>query len=511
MKRLKEYDVDQNYLISFDSQKFFPKGSYEYFIADVLKTIVKEDEFYPEEIDKGGAEAHNPKAILGILLYGFSKGIFSFRKMAEKCLHDVAFIYISGYTTPDHSTISRFAGNFKEQITRLFGKLLYIAAEQGYIDYDLTATDGTKILANASEKFSGTIEDFEKRKKKLEEKIKEAMAKSEQEDKEEEKEYWNKKKERYEADKNKIENFLKDLEEITRENGKAIKQNITDNDARTMKIEGKKCKPAYNTQATVCGKNGLIVAADVTNEANDVHQLQPMLELTEELAPEQLKENFQKGKHLLDNGYNSVENAVYADENNLDTYIPAGTTKDLYGSQTEEGEIEAVGIKNCEIEKNGMDAKIICPGKLELTNWTITKIKKEDYYHFVVKEIEKCKVCPFFSRCYGKIKSGKKKGFRIKKELLDNWELIQANRAKIESEEGKRIYSKRIGAIEKAFAHIKENMGYKRMLIRGIKKVKTVWSMLCTTYNIVRLFNLKFPDHNKGSGKICWELLPVLQ
>ncbi len=183
-----------------------------------------------------------------------------------------------------------------------------------------------------------------------------------------------------------------------------------------MKIEGKGYKPAYNAQATVCGKNGFIVGPGITNEANDVHQLQPMLELTNRIAPEELIENFRKGTHLADHSYDSVDNAVYATEKGLDTYIAPGTTKELFGNETGERESETIGIKNCKIEKNGTEVKITCPGGLELTKCTKIKIRDESYYHFAVHDLDSCKLCPFFGKCYGKIKEGNEKGFRIKLE-----------------------------------------------------------------------------------------------
>jgi hypothetical protein len=71
---------------------------------------------------------------------------------------------------------------------------------------------------------------------------------------------------------------------------------------------GKGYKPAYNAQATVCGKNGFIVGPGIT--------------------PEELKENFRKDTHLADHSYDSVDNAVYATEKGLDTYIAHRTTAD---------------------------------------------------------------------------------------------------------------------------------------------------------------------------------------
>ncbi len=502
MKRFKEYNPEQTYLISLNPEETVPPNSFEHFIVNMMEKVVKEDEFYTAEIDRGGAEAHNPKAILGIMFYSYSKGLYSYRKMAKSCLYDIAFIYISGYTTPDYSTISRFACKFRKQIMDLFSLILYIAADHGYIDYEFTATDGTKIIANASEKFSGTIEDFKKRKAKLETKIEKALEKCDQAEDEEKKKYWNKKKERYNKLNNKLEDFLDNAQEIIKKDGKEIKQNITDNDARTMKVgTGRNFKPGYNAQATTCGKNGLIVGADITNEANDIHQLKPMLKLACELSPEELKDNIKNGTHLADNGYDSVDNAVYAEENNLDILIPSGTTKELFNKESEEyKEVKAIGIKNCRIEKTGDEVKIICPGKQVLTKYTDVILKGELYRSFTVYEKQKCIACKFFKICCGKLKENKKKAFRIKADLLDNCELIQQNRKRIESEEGKIIYSKRMGAIEKIFGHIKNNIGYKQVLVRGIKKVQLVWNMLCMTYNLQRMYNLQF---NNKTEALC--------
>ena len=491
MKRFKEYNPNQNYFINLVPEETFPSHSFEYFIVTTIDQIVDEKDYYPDEMDKGGPEAHNPKAMLGVLFYAYSKGVYSYRKMARNCEYDIAFIYISGYTTPDYSTISRFVQKFNDQILNLFSLVLYIAANRGFVDYQLTATDGTKIIGNASDKFSGTIEDFKKRSEKLKSKIAEMVEKCNQVDDEEAKKYFEAKKERYEKLNNKIDNFLKVAKPMVKTDGKEIKQNITDNDTRTMKVSAHGYKPGYNAQATVCGKNGLIVGADVTNQANDINQLQPMLALSEKLAPGKLKENFETGTHLADNGYDSVNNAVYADEKNLKVMIPPGTTKELFENGLEgKNEIKTIGMKHCKIEKDSDGVKIICPGKQVLTKFTFMTSKGETYYDFRVYNRKKCELCPFFAKCCGKLKENAKKNFRIKRELLDNWELIRKRHDEIKSEEGKRIYSKRMGAIEKVFGHIKANIGAKQMLVRGINKVKTVWSMLCTAYNLYRIFNL---------------------
>ena len=89
------------------------------------------------------------------------------------------------------------------------------------------------------------------------------------------------------------------LKPILSKRGKEICQNITDNDSRIMKIDKKNFKPSNNAQASACGKNGIIVGADVTTEANDKNQLKPMVTEMEEAAPEEIKEEVGKGKHQI--------------------------------------------------------------------------------------------------------------------------------------------------------------------------------------------------------------------
>ena len=86
-------------------------------------------------------------------------------------------MYVSGFCTPDHSTICRFLNNNTENLKSIFVQLLFFADEMGYLDYSTLAIDGTKIKANASKDFTGTIGAFQKKKNKLEEKIEKSINK----------------------------------------------------------------------------------------------------------------------------------------------------------------------------------------------------------------------------------------------------------------------------------------------------------------------------------------------
>lgn len=227
---------------------------------------------------------------MAIIFYGESDGVFSSRKLENLCIYDTRYIYLSGGITPDHSKISRFLNKYEEQILKVFSQILYIADDMGYIDYKILVTDGSKFRAYASKKFSGTLEMFRKRQKKLESNIKLAIEKQKQTDKEEETNYWKNKEERYKKEIDKIGNFLEEAKEIYNQRGKEIIQNITDNDCRIMKNKNNR-QEGYNSQVTVCEKKGIIVGCNVTNDANDYAMVKEMIEKTKEQAKEEKKDN----------------------------------------------------------------------------------------------------------------------------------------------------------------------------------------------------------------------------
>ena len=94
--------------------------------------------------------------------------------------------------------------------------------------------------------------------------------------------------------------------------------------------------------------------------------------------------------------------------------------------------------------------------------------------------------------CIGKRKS-KKRDFTIEKSKLESRKTLDEHQRKMHSEAGKRTYSKRMALIERAFAHMKENTGFKGFLRRGLEKVNNEWLLVCGSYNLTQMFNLANP------------------
>lgn len=476
--------------IPFNPHEAFPKGTYERFLVGTLNKM-NINEFYDKE-DKGGESPYNPLSMLGIIFYAFSLSVFHSRKISKYCRVHTGFMYVSGYCTPDHSTISRFIRKHEKGIIKIFTEILYIADNQGYIDYRQISTDGTKIRANASKRFTGTIEDFKKKKDKLEKKIELAIKKQEEADKIDDKNYWEKKEEAYKENHEKIKNFLKNATKIFSEKGKEIRQNITDTDTKLMKMKSGFYANAYNAQIGVCGKNGIIAAAAVSNEENDKGLFKIMVKNVKEMAPENKKEECKDSKYINDNGYYSAENMEYASENNLDVYIPDSSDKNMYRENKQEKKGK-IGIDECQIMVEGDDIYIICPGGKTFRKYTITKKRRGNkiYYRFLGGTKDECKGCRYYEKCISHLKANRKR-FEILEKKVKNWNFIKENQLKLCSEEGRKIYSTRMPIVEKVFGHMKENWGFNKFLNRGLKYVSNYWMFVCSAYNLKKIFNLKY-------------------
>ena len=198
-KKYKNYEPTQTVFFTFDPGEYFPIGSFERFLVDTIEELDLSN--FIKINDKASPPSYDPRAIIGILFYSYCLGCFSARTMEKNCKYNMGYMYISGHNTPEHTTISRFLNKYEEQIIELFTKILYIADRCGYINYALIAVDGTKIKAKSSERFIGTIKDFKKRKKRLEEKIKLAIEKQRTAEADDKKDYWSKKEEAFKKDK----------------------------------------------------------------------------------------------------------------------------------------------------------------------------------------------------------------------------------------------------------------------------------------------------------------------
>ena len=388
MRNFRKYEPSQNMMIQFDPEHHFPENSFERFLVRIIQELSVE-KFYGTEKTKG-EKPFNPKALLGIIFYGISTGNFSSHKMERGCRNDFGFMYVSGFSTPDHSTICRFIEKFQKQIKDIFIQILYLADKSGFLDYQIIATDGTKIKASASRGFTGTIADFNKKLQRLEEKISEAIEKINDSQSPVENKKLLKKTERMQNDADKISAFLQDADEIRTKKGKETKQNITDPDCRIMK-SANGYKESYNAQAASDSKNGIIVAAEISTCADDSNSFLPMIEEISSNVPDKRKE---KMKYVNDAGYFSTENIIKAEEKDIDTYVVNTQDKSYYTGKKRKSCSQKFSPDDYKITRTEYDIYMTCPGNRTFPKTYLEKCPDgQEKYVFQVTSPEKCKNC----------------------------------------------------------------------------------------------------------------------
>ena len=331
---------------------WLPEGHLVYFLMDVTGQIDLSPIFARYESGKaGGQPPFHPRMMVTLLIYAYCTGVFSSRKIMIRCQSDAAFRVIVGEDIPDFRTISDFRKIHLPVMQELFLEVLQLCREAGLLKVGRLALDGSKVKANASRHKAMSYDRMTQEEERLRREIDELLQRAESTDDQEDSRYGQNRTgeelpeelARRETRLKKIQAAKAALEEAASQKardhaahleaaGKTPRQdpeaavpdpkaqrNFTDPDSRIMKTSNKGFDQCGNAQAVV-NEEQIIVAADVTNQTNDVRQVVPMLQQTQEnLQAAGVRET---PKQLTaDAGYFSEANVAAAEGMEIDPFI----------------------------------------------------------------------------------------------------------------------------------------------------------------------------------------------
>lgn len=442
----KNYDRDQLMLFPPNLGDWIPRNDFSWYVVDVISQLNMET-FFTSYRPGTGRKAYPPEVLLATLVYAYSRGIQSSRKIEELCLSDLRVRFVSANLLPDHSTICRFRNQHETEISSIFKQTLFLAAEAGMKRLGTISLDGTKMKGNASLGSNKTLESLKKevdrimkeaaetdksenelygkdkrgdelpddmidpnsRLRRIESCI-ERLASKEKTAKQEQADLIRKRKEE-EASTGKKKRGRKPKlpEEVV---DKECKANTTDPESRIMKtrtgyIQG------YNAQAVV-SEDQLIIAAEITQDENDIQQLRPMIEKAFENT--ESIEAFEKIESLLgDTGYWNEEQIAHF-KGTLELYI--ATKKDR--------------MQREEIR-------------------TISSPRGRTPQNFTEKE-------------------------KMERKLL--------------TKKGKEKYKQRGWMSEGVFGQIKHALGIDSFFRRGIRACQSEWKLICSAHNLLKIHKI---------------------
>jgi transposase len=177
MARYKHYDYAQPAMVPVSLEKQLTPGTLEFAIHVLVQRYVDTAIFERRyKNDDTGCAAYDPEVLLKVVLFAYSRGIISSRKIEQACRENMTFMALACGMVPDHSTIAAFVSSMKDAIVAFFRDILLVCEEQGLLGGTHLALDGLKLSSNAAKEWSGTFADLRQKKEKLEEKVKTLLA-----------------------------------------------------------------------------------------------------------------------------------------------------------------------------------------------------------------------------------------------------------------------------------------------------------------------------------------------
>lgn len=469
---LRPFNRDQAFLLPPVLDDLVPGDHPARFVAEFVDALDRA-EWIEMGVDLNGdalgAPAYHPQALLCVWLYGFMTGVRSTRKLEAACRDQIPYLWLTGWQHPDHNTLWRFYKAHRSTMHNLLKHTVRTAVEVGLVDLAIQAVDGTKIAANAAGDRTYDAEGLERLLARVQDAIEEIEAQNEGGDDPPPPRLPSELQQAH-ALRERIQTTMQRLNEDVH-----IKRvNLTDEDAQLMK--GRQgIMPAYNAQAMVsplnpaeAGGNGmLITAADVTDSASDSAQLVPLIEQAEEMT------RVHAPVTLADGGYHTAANLRAGDHRSDVLVMPERYHPGVQGPY----------FKDRFTYEAATDS-YICPHDQHLPFQGLRKNngRMQGPYRVYRASRNVCRSCPAYGVCTKDRHTGRALWIGPSDTLL------REHRRWMETNEAQRLYARRKGLIEPVFGILKEQLGARRFLLRGLANVQAEFHLLATAFNMRMLW-----------------------
>jgi len=414
--------------------------------------------------DRVGNSSYDPRAMLKLLVYGYSYGVRSSRKLERETNYNLSFMWLMGGLKPDHKTIAEFRRNNKKALKGVLKQCARLCIKLDLIAGNTLFVDGTKIRANASIKNTWDKKKCERALKKIDKRIDEILSECESADEAEDDDSshvaMNKELKDKKALKEKVEKILGELEE----SGEKSLNTVDRECARTNSVQGSHA--GYNAQIVADEKNGLIVSSDAVSENNDLNQFAVQIEKANETLEKKCE------AACADSGYATTDELKKVADREIKVVVPSQR-------QAADREVKDFDRQNFKYDKE-KDC-YICPAG-ETLNFR-GENKKKRYRNYQASGASVCRNCRFFGQCTT-CKNGRKV-VRLNNE--DTRLQLEAEYLKPDSQ---AIYKLRKEKVELPFGHFKRNLGVGSFLMRGLEGARAETALLSTCFNVARMITI---------------------
>lgn len=452
----------------------------------------------------GGTSSYHPRMLLKVIVYAYLRNLYSSRKIEQALQENIHFMWLSGQSKPDHNTINDFRSKrLNGQLKKIFHQVVLLLVEQGVVSLKDVYIDGTKIEANANRYTFVWGKSIQTSKERIGKQLQELWAYVEKVYKDEEnlpntpdfeaidadkvaatidtinealqgKEIDKKVKQKLSyAKKNWPSNMAKyqEQEAILKERNSYSK---TDPDATFMRMkddhmQNGQLKPGYNLQAST--NNQYLTNYTLAQTTADTTTLKGHVS--------DYIDNYNQTPETLtaDAGYGSEENYADLEEKDITAYVKYNyfhkEQQDLKRGKTNP-------FSPDELFYNQDTDTYYCPmGQALSFIGSYTKETKNNYEQTIDKyQAQNCQGCPLRGQCF------KAKGNRVIERNHNLVRLKKKAKTLLNSPEGIAKRKQRCWDVEAVFGNIKQNMNFKRFMLRGIDKVNVEIGLIAMAHNL---------------------------
>jgi transposase len=511
MPNFKKYSYDQTAMVVVNFNEQIRPNTFEFTLHHLIDSHIDLSAFYENyKNDAGGRTAYDPAILLKIILFAYSKGVRSSRDIQWECETNIIFKALSCDTVPHFTSIASFISSYPEAIESVFEQILLVCDEQGLLGHTLIAIDGCKMSSNAAKEHSGTLAELEAKREKIQHQIKVCMKEHKRLDR-------RKPKERERKDQveqsiqtlsnhaNRIQQFLKTAAPRMGQGKrpKEIKSNTTDNESGKM-LTSKGTLQGFNGIAAVDKKHQIVVDAQAFGEGQEHHTLRPVLEaIKQRYQRTGIRDDILADQIIItaDTGFANEANYTYLKIERINAYIPDNAfrsrdpkfkhQKDKYGKRHQDKHKgQKAVIPASEFKLNVAKKTCHCPAGNAMWLHHESKVTNGKLKLAFEGKLTDCRRCPLKNDCMRNPSSAdtrKGHGRQVAFTVTTGKSATDWMKRRVDSKQGKQIYSHRMSVVEPVFGNIGTNKGLNRFSLRGKEKVQGQWRLYCMVHNIEKI------------------------
>jgi len=444
-RKFKEYNTHQALLLPPSLQDWLPDDHLAYFIEEVVNNLDLSEIYNDYASTTGaGAPAFSPQLLLNVLLYSYATGTFSSRKIAKRCIEDVGCRYLAAQQTPNFRTFIKFRSRHLDKFQNIFIQVLHFAKEAGLIKLGHVSVDGSKFKANASKHQSMSYSYMLKAEKKLSKEIEELLKHAQEIDELEDKKYGD-------------------------YDGYSLPEHLAHKEGRLKTIKAAKAR--------------------IEQRAKERAEAEEQRRKDEAVTRKKAGKKVKRYRKSPDSKPKPKEQENFTDTDSR--IMRDGATKSFvqaFNCECAVDSLEKLIVAN-EVVNSGSDSQFLIP-VLDQVKSIFGKFPKQvtadggyksdaNFKKLNERNIEG------FVACGKEVYDPSKRA--PKGRIPSSATLIDRMKRKLLTKAGRKIYKKRKVTAEPPFAWIKKVLGFTQFSLRGLKKVKGEFDIVCLALNLRRM------------------------